>query len=1083
MRVHSVSIENITSLKGKHVIDFDEILHGEDLFAITGPTGSGKSSILAAISLALYNSNYKEGLGPIELITQGEDFGKVELSFSTGNNRYKSVWECRLAQKNGTRLKTPKLQHTFYLDDEIIDLNGEEILGLSFDQFSKTIILNQGQFSRFLTSKYKDRRDILEKLYDSKTLALLGIRLNEKIKDVKGEIQGIELALENILPVTKDEMDLLILDLEQTKKEKKNLGIFCSLYKMISSEVRDYSRCIQNVQNNRAKKTKYVDTVSKSITESNQIKHTVDQSNKALQIKKQESNEVRPRLIKCIELSNKLSAKKRELLQNHERAAKNVKSIAHKEELQEKAIAEKEAITKGLALFENSHPALFIDDSVFDQYSSIVKDIRSIAGTQATKVESLQNFSNQQNEMKTGLESLKGNIQKKEDELSAHSLTAASESLKEWIKKHDLEINKLKGIIETKEKSARKKEQYLTEVDQYKSELSKNKLNEKSIAKKEKDIQEKIKESKIELELALTKIKLKELERSIAFIQAESLESGRCLVCEGDISSISPPAASKSNEDDQSVIHLQGKIRELELEESKLNGTLHSSIAATQITSDKLKSSQDNLTELPDNKDLGAADDIRKKLDLSIKWSILVPETHRTLQKDQVDFKVLLDKKEKQSILMAKIEAEQEDDSIALYKLISEIKTSFPSYPDNPEMLCTFFEEDTSVFHRIKRGIDKEKYAISSVDKLKNDIETLVTLKKEDLERSKNIESEISLLESSILEDYNFEDPSGTLQNLSDELEQMSKSHAALREELVSINRSIDTHNQFISNLEETLKALDLEKNLIEGNLFSIVVPESLNEIDTSYTKVFLEKVKSNSTSADPESQYKLIEAFDTGILPATVDQIDEQLKCSTKKFHQLETTLGHYREAENKSADLKDSYKLLTATLNRFQLLNEIIGKQEFRDYALSIIERELVFGANNELKKICDGRYVLKQIPSKLHKFEFFIIDNYSGGMERKVSTLSGGETFLVSLAMAMALSEMTRGQCEIDSFFIDEGFGSLDEDAIDDALDTLMQIRSRGKRIGIISHVQKLTERISVNINLIKTDLGESSIQIIS
>ena len=100
----------------------------------------------------------------------------------------------------------------------------------------------------------------------------------------------------------------------------------------------------------------------------------------------------------------------------------------------------------------------------------------------------------------------------------------------------------------------------------------------------------------------------------------------------------------------------------------------------------------------------------------------------------------------------------------------------------------------------------------------------------------------------------------------------------------------------------------------------------------------------------------------------------------------------------------------------------------------------------------------------------------------MSRKVSTLSGGETFLVSLAMALALAELTRGQTEIDSLFIDEGFGTLDSDSIDEVFELLEAIQHSGKQIGIISHVQNLTSRIGININLNKSSEGSSKVDIL-
>ena len=111
-----------------------------------------------------------------------------------------------------------------------------------------------------------------------------------------------------------------------------------------------------------------------------------------------------------------------------------------------------------------------------------------------------------------------------------------------------------------------------------------------------------------------------------------------------------------------------------------------------------------------------------------------------------------------------------------------------------------------------------------------------------------------------------------------------------------------------------------------------------------------------------------------------------------------------------------------------------------------------------------------------------EFKIIDFHHDGLERKITTLSGGETFLVSLAMALALAELMRGNSEIDSLFIDEGFGTLDRDSIEDAFELLQTIQFSGKQVGVISHVKDLTDRIPVNIQLQKNEKKQSNIAII-
>ena len=153
----------------------------------------------------------------------------------------------------------------------------------------------------------------------------------------------------------------------------------------------------------------------------------------------------------------------------------------------------------------------------------------------------------------------------------------------------------------------------------------------------------------------------------------------------------------------------------------------------------------------------------------------------------------------------------------------------------------------------------------------------------------------------------------------------------------------------------------------------------------------------------------------------------------------------------------------------------------RQLRTFVLSLVEENLIIETNQELQRLCQGRYEIVHQSRRLKNPDFYILDKYREGGLRKVSTLSGGETFMVSLAMALALAEMTRGQAEIDSLFIDEGFGTLDQDSLEDVLEMLNQIQTRGLMVGIISHIKPLTNSLPVNLILNKKQDGTSTVKL--
>ena len=144
-------------------------------------------------------------------------------------------------------------------------------------------------------------------------------------------------------------------------------------------------------------------------------------------------------------------------------------------------------------------------------------------------------------------------------------------------------------------------------------------------------------------------------------------------------------------------------------------------------------------------------------------------------------------------------------------------------------------------------------------------------------------------------------------------------------------------------------------------------------------------------------------------------------------------------------------------------------------RDFALKTMFDLLIRFANHQLSDIT-SRYALKVKDMK----DMVVIDRWNAGEERPVETLSGGESFLVSLSLALALSELSSGRTQLDSLFLDEGFGTLDAETLEAAMYALESLRLSGRTIGVISHIDMLTKRIPVRIEVKKTGNGTSRIQ---
>jgi len=195
-----------------------------------------------------------------------------------------------------------------------------------------------------------------------------------------------------------------------------------------------------------------------------------------------------------------------------------------------------------------------------------------------------------------------------------------------------------------------------------------------------------------------------------------------------------------------------------------------------------------------------------------------------------------------------------------------------------------------------------------------------------------------------------------------------------------------------------------------------------------------------------------------------------------------LQQRLDDQEHLKNRKIQMLEAYAVQEKETSRWSVLNSLIGSADgkvFRKFAQSLTLTQLAQKANNHLARL-SGRYLIRQ--SSLDDLELEIMDTYQADNKRSMKTLSGGERFLVSLALALGLADLAGGKAVIQSLFIDEGFGALDENTLESALNTLENLQSEGKIIGVISHVKEMKERIAVQIQVNKRSNGYSEIAIV-
>lgn len=213
-------------------------------------------------------------------------------------------------------------------------------------------------------------------------------------------------------------------------------------------------------------------------------------------------------------------------------------------------------------------------------------------------------------------------------------------------------------------------------------------------------------------------------------------------------------------------------------------------------------------------------------------------------------------------------------------------------------------------------------------------------------------------------------------------------------------------------------------------------------------------------------------------------DSHDQALAHLIARQQMLQQEIGgihqKLKDNENLKQKLQEKIKSIDAQrreCTRWEMLHGLIGSadgKKYRNFAQGLTFEIMIRHANRQLRKMSD-RYLL--IRDTTRPLELNVIDNYQAGEIRSTKNLSGGESFIVSLSLALGLSRMVSKNIRVDSLFLDEGFGTLDEETLDTALETLANLRQEGKLIGIISHVPALQERISTRIQIIPQSSGRS------
>ncbi|WP_349407239.1 SbcC/MukB-like Walker B domain-containing protein [Clostridium perfringens] len=1161
MKPIRLEVKGLNSFIDEQVVEFDKLTE-RGLFGIFGPTGSGKSTILDGITLALYGDIARKSSNYINTNCDG-----VYVSYEfqiTGNEvkRYRVDREFKRDNKSGgIRNKSSKIiditggvENVLEEKAKAVTSKCEEIIGLKLDDFMRTVVLPQGKFSEFLKLEGKERRNMLERLFNlrkygddlSSKLSFEIRKEKDKMNVLEGQLKGYEGVSEEALKAKEEEINGINLSikskeelLNKIKKEFEEAEKVWNTQKELcdkrieeeslvsrSEEIKSFKERVE-ISNKADKVIVFINNLEEILKEINKEDLKFNELNKKLEelINLREENK-----LKFEEVSKKkeeklpdLRLKKEKLLESQkerdilfEIKADGVKlkeackkifedrskcdtklnSIEENEKRLNEELKEKEERKEELFVHEEFKNKINSGLFILSSYEGLDKQFNEIKSEEVELKKYIKNLTEDkeksEKDLKVKIESL-GKTRDKLESLLKETPGDSNSILEKQIKlgEYREKINKYKEIKNSLEESLKSKNNFEEKLKAFE--------NQKLLLEKEVR----------ELKEYINKVKVEELAHKLR----ENLVEGECCpVCGSthhELNKVEKINLEESHEKTTLLESKEEKLKELILEFSKIEATLEyenkkieelniSIEEVGEVNEERLKSLEEEFNTLKD-----------KIEEFNLKKENLEKDLEK-LKEEKNNLENIFNKAE--VILCEKIVREKEIAS-KIKELDKELKLK------NSEL--------NSIKNELKiEDIKLENDLILKKEKEKNLLEKEIRILRTQLEESNKIKDELREKRDALKEDYLSQkslldgkvevyrekermikgalkglidealpiekiDIKGLLEDLQLEIDYIEKAYLNLSEAKEKLEKAFNNMNQEVAVTKERVNSLKLRKENEEKKVNLALEEEGF--------KTILE-VKEGILSKDEKEKLKiLIEEYHNNLIKvrANIELLIKKLNGKslteeewTRVLQEKNNTEKELKEVEELKIRLVTESESIKKKLEEQRDILHIKAKQEHKLALLSDLEKLfkgkkfVEFIAANQLKYISiEASKKLKDITNGVYGLEvdengkFIIRDYKNGGAERDASTLSGGETFLVSLALALSLSSQIqlKGTAPLELFFLDEGFGTLDDNLLDVVMSSLERLHHERLSVGIISHVESIKNRVPVKLILTPAEAG--------
>lgn len=1022
MKIIKLIFENINSYEGEVTIDFTDpgFLKGNNQFVVCGPMGSGKSTILDAITLALYGSTARlgrlttsSGDASNELINKHSGFCRAEVIYSCKKGMFASSFELHKARdKADGKVQTPQCALYEMKGDErvrnLLDSTSTDALkkkteltiGLSYDQFVRCILIPQGEFDEFLNSNERDKAAILAKLSHTEHYKEAARILNEKASTFNLEYTSLKRERDAILVMTEEEKKACEEEKEELQKQISELDKKAEVLTKKINWLRQLEKSEEEVKKAR-ESMKEVQELSE---EYNLKARELDRAQKAEDCAAEYRN-----FMSCVEEQKSI----REQLEEAEKKLAGYASEREEAEKESKRCTE-EYIKKKEEKEKQK--------DIWAKVRSLDTEISVAQNDKSSRKEALENADKILTEKKEAHDSLRTGL----DETSA-SIKELSEYLENNKADEDLEV--MLATFSEKVKSWKeadtKRKQAENELTQKREEQERLQDVLSVLLKEKEEIEEQLHE------LVSSKYLL------VAGILRQDLRPGSsCPVCgkeyapaaDGDTQEYHTHTKSDTDAESHQVVD----------DISALNDAIEDKEKAINETKDELRDAGNKAETAKQNveRERSTIDGLIGEFNaMLISWDVQVDERtseeeFKKIGDDLSERKDIFIQKRKE---LDKHEREYEKNkaelnSIDLKKLQEERETADMKYKSAEGKFLELSQNRQDIF------------GTQSVDEAEKTFDEVILKKEKEKEAAdgkfQGIVNKYNTTKTQIdgykTRSVELNDKQSELKN--SYLEKLRKDGFTSEEEFLDAQRS----EQDMSDLDKEISEYNHKKTVAE----------------TTYenTKKALDKLRIENLTT---------ESLET--LTGEKTELEENKNSCNQKLGGLNEKLD--RDNKNKKAWEEADAKLqkLGAEAETYSRINEMLGKKDGSDFEVfvqGIAMRSLLEKANVYLESIIPQYRLVQRSDNSID----FLVNETMGDLtviKREVCNFSGGEKFIISLSLALAMAEFAGQNGDVECIFLDEGFGTLSGSPLLDAINALKRLSSTGKMLGIITHIEAVIQ----------------------